>query len=91
MTRRPGGSDGPEDVDAAFAEIVASLEAEGLGALFDEHNLGRDEFGKDEPGRDGIGRELTSAEPTGPTGGWGPLACGCARSTAGGRRQRSKS
>jgi hypothetical protein len=32
VTRRPGGSDGPEDVDAAFAEIVASLEREGLGA-----------------------------------------------------------
>ena len=32
MTRRPGGSDGPEDVDAAFAEIVADLEREGLGA-----------------------------------------------------------
>ena len=32
MTRRPGGSDGPENVDAAFAEIVADLEREGLGA-----------------------------------------------------------
>jgi hypothetical protein len=31
VTRRPGGSDGPEDVDAAFAEIVADLEREGLG------------------------------------------------------------
>jgi hypothetical protein len=52
VTRRPGGSDGPEDVDAAFAEIVASLEAEGLGALFDENdNL----------------KELTTSEPTGPT------------------------
>lgn len=37
MTRRPGGSDGPEDVDAAFAEIVADLEREGLGSrLFDD-------------------------------------------------------
>lgn len=43
MTRRPGGSDGPEDVDAAFAEIVADLEREGLGAsLVDEDELGRD-------------------------------------------------
>jgi hypothetical protein len=32
VTRRPGGSDGPEDVDAAFAEIIAELEREGLGA-----------------------------------------------------------
>jgi hypothetical protein len=27
-----GGSDGPDDVDAAFAQIVADLEREGLGA-----------------------------------------------------------
>src|SRR5438874_12309634 len=27
-----GGSDGPEDVDAAFAQIVANLEREGVGA-----------------------------------------------------------
>ncbi|HEX4720909.1 MAG TPA: hypothetical protein VH333_00235 [Pseudonocardiaceae bacterium] len=39
MTRRPGGSDGPEDVDAAFAEIVADLEREGLGASVVEANL----------------------------------------------------
>ncbi|HWC83648.1 MAG TPA: hypothetical protein VG756_27135 [Pseudonocardiaceae bacterium] len=32
MSARPGGSEGPEDVDAAFAEIVADLEREGLGA-----------------------------------------------------------
>jgi len=32
MNPRPGGPDGPEDVDAAFAEIVADLEREGLGA-----------------------------------------------------------
>jgi hypothetical protein len=57
VTRRPGGSDGPEDVDAAFAEIVASLEAEGLGALF-ESNLTRDD----------LGSERTTSEPTGPTG-----------------------
>jgi hypothetical protein len=42
VTRRPGGSDGPEDVDAAFAEIVASLEREGLGAaLVEEDERGR--------------------------------------------------
>ncbi|HEY2700255.1 MAG TPA: hypothetical protein VGJ45_32680 [Pseudonocardiaceae bacterium] len=33
MTRGP---DGPEDVDAAFAEIVAGLEREGLGSFLDE-------------------------------------------------------
>lgn len=32
MNPRPGGSEGPEDVDAAFAEIVADLEREGLGS-----------------------------------------------------------
>ena len=32
MKGRPGGPDGPEDVDAAFAEIIADLEREGLGA-----------------------------------------------------------
>jgi hypothetical protein len=44
VTRRPGGSDGPEDVDAAFAEIVADLEREGLGALIEA-----DEFGLASP------------------------------------------
>ncbi len=39
VTRR-GGGDGPEDVDAAFAEIVADLEREGLGAsLIDDEEL----------------------------------------------------
>ncbi|HEX3786784.1 MAG TPA: hypothetical protein VHW44_02895 [Pseudonocardiaceae bacterium] len=32
MSSRPGGSEGPEDVDARFAEIIADLEREGLGA-----------------------------------------------------------
>lgn len=39
MTRRPGGSDGPEDVDAAFAEIVADLEREGLGSSVIEERV----------------------------------------------------
>lgn len=39
MSRRPGGSDGPEDVDAAFAEIVADLEREGLGASLVDDDL----------------------------------------------------
>lgn len=37
MKDRHGGPDGPEDVDAAFAEIIADLEREGFGsALLDE-------------------------------------------------------
>lgn len=36
MNPRSGGPDGPEDVDAAFAEIVADLEREGLGANLTE-------------------------------------------------------
>ena len=39
MTRRPGGSDGPEDVDAAFAEIVADLEREGIGSSVVEDDV----------------------------------------------------
>jgi hypothetical protein len=31
MNTRRQGSDGPEDVDAAFAEIIADLEREGIG------------------------------------------------------------
>jgi hypothetical protein len=41
MNSRRDSTDGPEDVDAAFAEIVASLEREGVGAHWpdeaDEH------------------------------------------------------
>src|SRR5437879_1638174 len=39
MTRGP---DGPEDVDAAFAEIVAGLEREGLGSFLDEEDPSTD-------------------------------------------------
>lgn len=40
MNGRSNGSEGPEDVDAAFAEIIADLEREGLGAgLMDLHDL----------------------------------------------------
>jgi uncharacterized membrane protein len=43
VTRGRGSSDGPEDVDAAFAEIIADLEREGLGAsLVEEDELDRD-------------------------------------------------
>ncbi|AHH95361.1 hypothetical protein [Kutzneria albida] len=36
MTGRSGNTDGPEDVDAAFAEIVAGLERDGVGARWPE-------------------------------------------------------
>lgn len=50
---RPG-SDGPENVDAAFEEIVADLRAQGFGEQeFDEHAL--DQQAADEPGADDHG------------------------------------
>ncbi|MET0237908.1 MAG: hypothetical protein ABW224_24935 [Kibdelosporangium sp.] len=48
-----GGADGPEDVDAAFAQIVADLEREGLGSMSGELDLDRDpskDAVKDAPG-----------------------------------------
>ena len=59
MTRRPGGSDGPEDVDAAFAEIVADLEREGLGASVVEDDLDQLDFPVDV-------ERAADREPTGP-------------------------
>jgi hypothetical protein len=41
MTGQPGSSDGPENVDAAFAEIIAELEREGVGAQGDADAAGR--------------------------------------------------
>jgi hypothetical protein len=49
VTRRPGGSDGPEDVDAAFAEIVADLEREGLGSSVAEVSDAPPPPSRDEP------------------------------------------
>jgi hypothetical protein len=69
VTRRPGGSDGPEDVDAAFAEIVADLEREGLGSSVADEDLDSPEF------RDRLDRveptdfaETTDPSPTDPAG-----------------------
>jgi len=69
VTRRPGGSDGPEDVDAAFAEIVADLEREGLGSSVAGEDLDSPEF------RDRLDHaepadfaETTDPAPTDPTG-----------------------
>ncbi|HEX5401736.1 MAG TPA: hypothetical protein VFX16_05480, partial [Pseudonocardiaceae bacterium] len=74
MTRRPGGSDGPEDVDAAFAEIVASLEAEGLGAQFDDPIR---EVTNPEPTSTDVAPVSDDAKPTGwrtPEAKWDPDA-----------------
>jgi hypothetical protein len=49
VTRRPGGSDGPEDVDAAFAEIVADLEREGIGSSVVEDAVPPVAPARDEP------------------------------------------
>jgi hypothetical protein len=46
MTRGP---DGPEDVDAAFAEIVAGLEREGLGSFLNEEDQLTDGEGGSRP------------------------------------------
>jgi hypothetical protein len=64
VTRRPGGSDGPEDVDAAFAEIVAGLEREGLGAAVVEEDLESLSFRADELEPP----DSTDPVPTDPTG-----------------------
>lgn len=67
MTRRPGGSDGPEDVDAAFAEIIADLEREGLGAALVEE----DEQRRNPPAAEPTTSVLPDTAPTSPTG-WRP-------------------
>ena len=64
VTRRPGGSDGPEDVDAAFAEIVADLEREGLGASVTEEDLDPTTF-RDRLDR--LDRDLNDLTPTDPS------------------------
>ena len=39
---RASGTDGPEDVDATFAKIVAGLKAEGFGTDTDDHLIDAD-------------------------------------------------
>src|SRR5690606_42098923 len=39
---RASGTDGPEDVDATFAKIVAGLNAEGFGTDTDDHVIDAD-------------------------------------------------
>lgn len=69
MTRRPGGSDGPEDVDAAFAEIVADLEREGIGASVVEEDLDPQAFpDRLDRGTPADLTETTDPVPTDPTG-----------------------
>jgi hypothetical protein len=68
-----GGSDGPEDVDAAFAQIVADLEREGVGTsiptdLSDLPELSElTELPREEPEQPVT--PVTAAEPP-PTAGW---------------------
>ena len=59
MTGRAGGSEGPEDVDAAFTEIVAGLEREGLGARWPELVESDAEDREDRPAQQDV------AEPNG--------------------------
>ena len=66
VTRRPGGSDGPEDVDAAFAEIVADLEREGLGGSVVEDDLDQLDFHADLDR--GAHQEPTNPSPPEPVG-----------------------
>lgn len=63
MSGRTGGSEGPEDVDAAFAEIVAGLEREGLGQQWPElAELDTEQRQERGPRRD-AGETTQAAEP----------------------------
>ncbi|MBA0124938.1 hypothetical protein H0B56_05220 [Haloechinothrix sp. YIM 98757] len=46
-TGSPNGPDGPDDLDAAFSEIVADLRAEGIGAEAEPGKRSRDKRGGD--------------------------------------------
>jgi hypothetical protein len=61
MTSRRGGPDGPEDVDAAFAEIVAGLEREGVGVGLTEE-IEKPDLDHDTP--------TAPIEPATPPTGW---------------------
>lgn len=66
MTRR---SDGPEDVDAAFAEIVADLEREGFGETIDGDLTAKpseqaDSTRRSEPSKAGEPKESSEREET---------------------------
>ncbi|PSL56429.1 hypothetical protein B0I31_103178 [Saccharothrix carnea] len=53
MNSRRDSTDGPEDVDATFAEIVAGLEREGVGKQVLPDELEPDEGDEAEPARPG--------------------------------------
>ncbi|MFI9006321.1 hypothetical protein ACIGNX_03675 [Actinosynnema sp. NPDC053489] len=53
MNSRRDSTDGPEDVDAAFAEIVAGLEREGVGRQALSDDVEPDEGDEAEPARPG--------------------------------------
>ena len=64
MKDRHGGPDGPEDVDAAFAEIIADLEREGFGSALLESPAPAPEpekKAKDEPADSGPDTEQLPA------------------------------
>ncbi|MBB4684921.1 hypothetical protein [Amycolatopsis jiangsuensis] len=65
MTR---GKDGPEDVDATFAEIVADLRAEGVGMFLEEDPPAP--AGKDEPEPPAAGPPATTAAAKPGADGW---------------------
>jgi hypothetical protein len=58
-----GGADGPEDVDAAFAQIVADLEREGLGSGVTAADLDDPEDTTAEP-RDPAAQDDPEEKPT---------------------------
>ncbi|MFI5612277.1 hypothetical protein [Amycolatopsis sp. NPDC051903] len=62
MTRGKG-TDGPEDVDATFAEIVADLRAEGVGMFLEEDVL---ELGDSSPGTPPDTTPTATAKPDKP-------------------------
>ncbi|RZS38931.1 hypothetical protein EV193_104142 [Herbihabitans rhizosphaerae] len=64
MKGTSGGKDGPEDVDAAFAEIVADLEAQGVGT----GERDKDDGGDDEKSKGD--QEPREAAPTAPSSSW---------------------
>ncbi|TCP55119.1 putative secreted protein with PEP-CTERM sorting signal [Tamaricihabitans halophyticus] len=66
MQNRGNGSGGPEDVDAAFAEIVAGLESEGLGKNLPD----QDAPDEPEPPQDDSAGTATIPREQPTSGGW---------------------
>ena len=65
MKDRHGGPDGPEDVDAAFAEIIADLEREGFGSSFaDDPEPADDKPEQDAPDSGPDTEQMPATRPT---------------------------